>query len=446
MTFFAKFILLLLFFPALMFAQRDSIYNKMPLENTSDSSFIVDKIVIAGNKRTQDFVILREMTIKNGTHLTSDLIEYDKSRIYSLGLFNRVDLRVQQMSENKVMLIVEVTERWYLFPYPILGIRDRDWKKWYYGAGVLHNNFRGRNEKLIGSIILGYDPSVALSYRNPFLSEMGTYFLDTRIAYNKVRNKSLLAQVNQENFDEQHFSFSLSLGKRFDLANTLWIYTGFEIVQINSIGLGRTRSQDGRDKFPIFSIGYSYDTRDLYEYPSYGTLVRGTITKFGLPSNDVDVIRYAANIHRFIPLFSEFVLASRVFTDIAAAGPTPSYNRTYFGYSERIRGHFTEIVEGESIFGVSAELHFPLLSEKYFKINFLPAEFGVWRIAVVAAAFADAGAVWFRNEPLALNNFLKGYGVGIHFLLPYSAVIRFEYALNEIRKGQFIIDAGSMFR
>ena len=38
------------------------------------------------------------------------------------------------------------------------------------------------------------------------------------------------------------------------------------------------------------------------------------------------------------------------------------------------------------------------------------------------------------------GSFATGYGAGIHFLLPYSVVLRTEYAWNEYGMGQFIID------
>jgi outer membrane protein assembly factor BamA len=115
----------------------------------------------------------------------------------------------------------------------------------------------------------------------------------------------------------------------------------------------------------------------------------------------------------------------------------------FFGYGERIRGHFKEVFEGESIFGATAELHLPLLEPRYFRVGFLPKEFSVWRFGIVAAAFADAGTVWFRSMPVALDRFLRGYGIGLHFLLPYSFVLRAEYAINEVRKGEFIFDVGA---
>jgi hypothetical protein len=95
--------------------------------------------------------------------------------------------------------------------------------------------------------------------------------------------------------------------------------------------------------------------------------------------------------------------------------------------------------------GTSLELRYLLFNPIYPHIDFLPAEFSIWRFAIAVTAFADAGTVWFRGTPLALDRFSKGYGGGINFLLPYSIVLRTEYAFNEVRKGEFIFDVGASF-
>lgn len=413
-----------------------------------DSVFTVGNITIVGNTHTLDFVVLREMTLRPGTLITEERVAYDRDRIYSLGLFNEVKITVIPSSPAQADLVVEVSERWYIFPYPIIGLRDRDWSKLFYGVGLLHTNFRGRNEKLSASLVLGYDPSVSLSYRNPFLDQSGTEFLEARISYNTITNKSLLAeQSGGSNFDERHFSVSSTFGVRIGIAQTAWVGLGYELVKVDTYEPGRTLSIDGTDRYPIFGAGYAYDSRDLIEYPSSGLLARATITKNGWPGNNLDFIRYAADFRYYQPLLfgKTVVLANRVFTDLVAAGPTPTYNHVYFGYGERIRGHYRDVLEGEDIFGVSTELHFALLAPRYFSVRYLPAEFAVWRFGVVAALFGDAGTTWFRGTPVSLNSFVRGYGVGLNFLFPYSSVLRTECAWNEARQGQFIIDLGANF-
>ena len=422
----------------------DSVSGAMQISDIPDSLWSVNSVKFAGNFHTKDFVILREMTLRPGAPITKALLYYDQDRIYSLRLFNKVSLFVVPSdSPGLAHILVEVSERWYLFPYPIFGIRDRDWKKIFYGIGLLYYNFRGRNEKLFASFILGYDPSLSLSYRNPFLDQQGTYSLDGGISASRVHNRSILAQSGTENFQEHHIAVSLAIGKRFGIVHALSLRGGFEYVGIDVPMAGRTLSATGIDRYPTVSIGYSYDTRNLAEYPSEGTFFSGNMTKYGFPGKDIDYVRYAFDVRKFVPLSSSLTIAGRTFVNVVAAGATPSYNHTYFGYGDRIRGHFREVWEGEEVLGVTTELHYTLLPPLYFTIGKLPAEFSIGRFGIVVALFADAGTVWFRKQPLAINHFIRGYGAGLHFLLPYSIVLRTEYALNERRRGEFIIDVGS---
>ncbi len=419
-------------------------------QDSLESSLSVDRISIVGNEQTKDFVILREMTLKSGSTITPQLLEYDKNRIYSLGLFNEVQLQVVPFSDTTATLVVLVSERWYIYPYPIFGIKDGDWGKLYFGLGVFNTNFRGRNEKLAISFTVGYDPSLSIFYRNPFLTGDGTYYLESRLSLNKIRNKSIdSTRTPLTNFDERHYTFMLSMGKRINISHSVWVSAGYEVVNVDPNYTNSTISPDGEDEFPIFGAGYLYDTRDVGEYPNIGTFARFTITKYGLPSTKVNIIRYATDTRQYVPLVKDVVVAGRVMTDIAAAGKTPSYNRVYLGYGERVRGHFNEVGEhvreGENRFLASAELHYTLMPPKFFTIKELPPAFGVWRFGIVASLFGDAGTVWFRGQPLALDRFIKGYGVGLNFLLPYSAVLRVELALNEVRRGEFILDLGSTF-
>jgi outer membrane protein assembly factor BamA len=409
----------------------------------SDTSRTVESVLITGNTRTKEFVILREMSLRSGGRVTHSLLDYDKNRIYSLGLFNRVEIYVIPKDSSGADLLVDVSERWYLFPYPIFGIKDRDWGKAFYGVGLLHNNFRGRNEKLFASLVLGFDPSLALWYRNSFLDETGTYFLEGRLALSRVRNRSVEAKRLLGDFDEKHVGVGGTLGRRYGISHTVWLGLGYEVVNIPDNRLSQTVSPDGVDQFPVATLGYTFDSRDLREYASAGEFLRLSATKIGWPSNGLDLVRYAADARHFQPLPLGTTLGVRLFADIAAGSRTPTYNRVYFGYGERIRGHFKEVMEGENQFGAVAEFRVPVLAPRYFSVGFLPREFGVWRFGVSAALFADAGTVWFRSQSFALNALAKGYGAGIHFLLPYSVVLRTEYAWNESRRGEFIIDVGT---
>lgn len=441
------FLLISLFVVAAAQAQEDTLgLSQAEFSPPPDSMFVVDEIVVVGNEKTKGYVLLREMTLKQGDYITAEAMENDKKRIYNLGLFTRVEMGYIPTMPPRANLLILVSERWYIYPFPIVGIKDRDWKKLYFGAGIMHQNFRGRNEKLYVVFTLGYDPTLIFSYRNPLIDEENDFFLSTSLAWRVVRNRSLLAVGTGSDFDERRIGIALDFGKRFGLHHTGWVSPAYEIVRVSEYRPGRTVSPDGKDAFPLLSIGHLYDTRDVQEYAMAGTFLRTTITKFGFPGGVIDFVRYAIDVRRFAPITRRFSLAGRAYADIAAGGEIPPYSRRFLGYVERVRGHFNDVREGEHLLGTSLEVRFMLLEPRYLVFDFVPVpEFAVWKFGVAAAAFGDAGTVWFRHEPLALNRFIRGYGVGIHFILPYGFVLRTDYARNAARRGEFIIDLSAAF-
>ncbi len=412
-------------------------------DTTSPAPPTVDEILITGNEKTKAFVILREMSLKPGEEVTRERLDYDRERIYSLRLFNRVQVSAHPSGPGKAKIVVEVNERWYIFPFPILGVRDRDWSKVFYGAGAVHSNFRGRNEKLFASVVLGYDPAFSLFYRNSFLDEDGNWFLDARTSYSRIRNRSPQVEGLFGGYEERHFSLAANVGRRIGRHHSAWLTAGYRLVHVPNENMITTISGDGSDRFPMAGAGYAYDTRDLQEYPSRGTMIGVTFTKYGVPGRGLDFFRFGTDFRHFLPLPGGLTLGARLFTDQAGGKRVPAYSRVYFGYGERIRGHFDEVAEGENLAGATAELHIPLLEPRYLKVDPLPDAFNLWRFGVGAAIFADAGTAWFRDGAFSAANLAKGYGGGIHFLLPYSAVLRVEYAWNSRREGELIIDLGA---
>ncbi|HXG01399.1 MAG TPA: POTRA domain-containing protein [Bacteroidota bacterium] len=424
-----------------LFAQPDTL---QPM--TGASYGIIDTIIVVGNEKTKESVILREMTLKPGMAATPELIEFDRSRIYSIGLFTRVDMTVVPFGE-KNMLVVDVSERWYIIPLPLFGFRDGDPKKPYYGAGILHNNFRGMNQKLFGSIVFGYNPSLAFQYADPWIDRDHNLYFNGALSYFRIRNRSAVAVINTSNFDELHYDINVSLGKRFTLYTTAGINLGFQIVEVTEHRPGRTVNPEGSDKYFYGSINFTHDTRDLRDYTTQGTFIGAYITKYGFGETILSFTRIGADVRRFTPLPLDFTFAARAFGSIVSGGTIPTYARSYFGYGERIRGFFKDVFEGENIAGTSVEVRWPLLKPRviHFSAIDLPQEFSVWRFGVSLELFADAGTTWFRGEKLSLKSVAAGYGGGIVFLLPYDVVIRTEYAWNRFGRGQFIFDLRSSF-
>ena len=407
-----------------------------------DTGLVVNKIVLIGNETTKDHVILREMTLKIGAPLTAASIEQDQKRIYSLQLFNRVE--IDYTAEGKqATVFVRVSERWYIFPIPVLGFKYRDTKKFYYGAGLIHQNFRGRNEKIVGSFALGFDRWISLAYQNPKLTSDDDIFFGSHIGYSHVQNQN----VEQGLYDQRVYGADMSLGKRIGLYTTVLGILGYDQWNISDPQEGRTASRSGIDKFLSLGLRYVLDTRDIREYPTAGYLTLLSATKLGFGDSQVDLFRYRVDLRGYQPLGADLALCGRTFGSFVSGGVVPAYLHSYFGYDERLRGYFNTVFEAEDIVGGSVELRVPILKPRYINVStpYLPPEFSVLRYGLYAGFFADAGKIWYRTESFGNVPWRSGYGAGLHFLLPYSIILRTEYALNNMGDWDFILDFGASF-
>jgi outer membrane protein assembly factor BamA len=407
---------------------------------------IVDTVMITGNEKTRSYVILDEMTLTPGSVVSGTAIEYDRGRIYSLGLFNRVDISYDRLDSLRV-LIVDVHERWYLIPVPLFGFRDGDPKKPFFGGGLLHNNFSGRNQKLFLSLVFGYNPSFEMYFSDPQIDRSNNLYFSGNLSYSRVRNRSERETAVSGEFDERHFDVNSTIGKRFSLYESAGINFGYHSVDINEYRPGRTVSTTGKDAYLYGRLSYVYDSRDIREYPMAGHFLAFSMTRYGFGTSGVDFTRLGGDMRAYARLPLTLTLAIRLHGTVVAGGVIPTYNRVYFGYAERIRGYFRTVFEGEDMIGSSLELRYPILPARIIEFHAvpLPREFTVWRFGISTVLFGDAGTVWFRGEPLRLRSVVSGYGAGIDFLLPYSAVIRAAYARNDVGKGQFLFDFRAAF-
>jgi outer membrane protein assembly factor BamA len=401
----------------------------------------VDTILVYGNTRTRAYVILNEMSVTPGQQFTQEMLEYDRNRIYSLGLFTSVDLLLDTLAAPSVLRVL-VSERWYVFPVPLFGFRDGDVNRAYYGAGLYHQNFQGRNQKLFGSVVFGADPSAQVSFTEPLFDHEHHLSFGAQLSFSRNRNRSEQEAALSGTFDELHYDGNISMGKRFNLYQYVGVNLGYNVLEISSYRPTRTVSSSGIDRYIYASAHYSYDTRDLAEYPTRGNLVSCYVTKYGLGTSDVDFTRFGADLRKYIPLPLSFSLAARLSGAMMMGEEIPTYAHAYLGYGDRVRGFFKTVFEGENIVCSTVELRFPLFPARVYRVNttILPEEFSIWRFGIGLVLFADAGTTWYRKQRVPLESISSGYGGGVDFLLPYGLIVRTDYAWNNYGRGQFILD------
>ncbi len=404
----------------------------------------VSKIVVVGNDKTRDIVILREMKTRVGDRFSAERIEQDRKRIQNLLLFTRVEIYAARSGDDQVGLIIIVSERWHFFPYPLLFLNERSWDKWSYGVGVLHNNIRGLNNKLLAELWFGYNPGGQFSYVNPWFGGDRHYYYKASV-YSMVMKSKTLQYLPR--FDEQYTGFSYTFGKRWGYHTYATMMLGYDYIRYPEEYRFLQPSQKGYQHAPMFGVGFRYDTRDLYEYPRSGWFIDLYAKETTYPKQ-MDYLLFGADVRRYVRIYKNIALALRGAVDLSR-GKVPVFSRFFLGYRERIRGQFFTQREGDNRAIGSMELRFPLLPIRYIDMDYGGSVLGHYAqnlpFGVSAGLFVDAGAVWFQNGWSMEPSYLTGFGGGLHFHVPYADVLRVEYAFDPKFNGQVIIDIGVAF-
>ena len=415
---------------------------------TGNFSIKIDSIKIEGIKVTDPNVILRELTFEIGDTVNSKIIKYNLNRIYSLGIFTHVNMIPFSYNEKNILLI-SVEESWYIYPIPFVEFQDKDWQKISYGLNLMIRNFRGENETLKATASFGYDPKFILYYDRPYFIKSQSIYLTLELAYQNTKNKSYIAKnIYGGDFDQKFISGSIDFGKRFNLFNRSDIFLGFDYVDNPVFIKGISASNNRIDR--QFSIGtsYTYDTRDLFQFPSVGTYLYADYQLKGLGIDDINYQVADLDLRKYFLLLDGLRLKWRFATRQTFGNLVPYYDYSFFGYNERIRGYFSTEMEGNDLYVTSLEMNYPIIKDINIDFNFvpiIPQSLLSYRFAVYFELFMDSGTTRFWGQNLSIKSLYSGYGAGLVFLiLPYSE-LRTEFAINDYGRTEFILGLGSSF-
>lgn len=410
----------------------------------STRSYVLDKIFVEGNTVTKPFVILRELPFKSGDTVTTSELEYGRERIYNTGLFTRVILQPEPVNKTRMDLLIYVQERWYVWPYPVIGFWDGDLKRFYGGAGIADFNFQGRNETLAGMFALGYDPFGAVSLRDPSFGPDRNYILSIDASYSHGRSFGIQPGSASGQFNDSFGDLQVALGRRFGIYSTLTFGASYNYVQAISDSSGLVLSPTGKDIFGSLRLEYVYDSRNLRSYATRGAYLMVSLARHGLGESLVNFDRLSVDARDFQPISKLFILASRIHADLAEGPQIPPYNYVFFGYGERIRGMFNTVSGGESMLGANMELRIPIIKEMAIPIPDFPfRQYVSNRISLYWSFFADAGETTDKYLNLNFTRALYGYGGGLSLILPYDAVIQADYARGSDKQWEFILYLGA---
>jgi outer membrane protein assembly factor BamA len=427
----------------------------------ADDKLYINDIVISGNDVTQEYVILRELVFARGdTIFKMDLLpalQRSKDNLLNLALFNFVHVDIKHLKNNQIDVIVSLTERWYIWPVPILEyadrnfstfIQNRDWDKINYGAWLKWNNFRGRNELLTGKIRLGYVKEYSLAYTKPNLGKKQTHGISFGFNMNH-QNEVYIATANNkpEEYKPDDKPAQIRLNAfakytyrrkyytthalRFEYYDYL-VSDSVAIANSNYLGEGDTR----RDYFMVSYI-FDYDIRDSKVYPLEGFNVSIKAEQIGL--GILESFEYSTFRLIGVLMFHQ-KLANRIYFYNATKGRyssekiMPHFLNKALGYNEFLSGYEPYVIDGSDYVISKYNLKIQLVKPTSYTIPFIGMEqFNKVHYAVYMNVFADAGYV-NSDFPGPTNTMVNTWqfsaGAGIDLVTYYDQVFRIDYVIN----------------
>ncbi len=424
----------------------------------------VENIIVKGNTKTKDYVILREIPLKPGDVFSRNKILTGMRNLYNLQYFSSiVPEPVSGSEENLVDLIVTVEEQSTTslqFGMTFSGVQNADEIPISLFAKVENSNFRGLGKTLsAGTNISSSEQSIDFSYGQSWIfnkpiswGESLSFFhsKSSALTFNWLANGTFDDSSYYMTYDSWGSSLTSSIGRRWlpnfailtvtgGMANTLTdnIYKEGLFVPIDS-GVNKNANRFGLKNSVYAAV--SLDNRDINYDPTKGWFTSQRLTWFGLlPSIEQEFyLRSDTKLEGYfklfdIPLFSgywNFKAVFAAYTGLTTIFPVPG---ALFGDSSKVyidgvfngRG-WTNVytqTRGKAMLANKVELRFPIF----------PGIIGI-------AGFLDGVAV--KDEPreifneLSLNDFYFSFGPALRFLIP-------QFPLHLLFANNFRIEDGS---
>ena len=138
------------------------------LKSQNSEDAVVSKIIIEGNNKTKDFILLRE--IYHPLHEPVDTVEIrnDKNRIQNLGIFSGVSWELEPLDDGTLVLKYTVRESVQKTPPTIFPTYNES-KGWSLNTLWVFNNFRGQNQLLALSGSVGGEDTYGISFKDPWI-------------------------------------------------------------------------------------------------------------------------------------------------------------------------------------------------------------------------------------------------------------------------------------
>lgn len=382
----------------------------------------VDRIEIIGNRRTQDYVILRELRSEvsvphAGWHLADNIERLDR-----LDIFSEIDSRAE-LDGDELVIRIEVKESFPWLGGPAITITDENGVS--AGLSARNNNVFGRNIFAGGRVVAGGSTSIELTLANPWAGgNHNNYKFDV---WHRERENAVLDFF--EVSTEVHADVGTWIG-RAGRAGARGSY-----ISLNGDRPEATLTPgDDSDSVPELAAYIGIDNRNLISNTTTGWWSELELRKSGMFGSAVDHWLFTIDLRRYLPIGNRhaFALFSTNRLRTGTVGVTIAPWQAYFlGGTNSVRGWRLAQREGKSESVNTVEYRFTLINPRDWSLPF-----GInYRGGLQLAVFGDAGIVWNEHRELALDRMIGGYGIGARILLPMVGVLRLDVGRGQPGEG-----------
>ncbi len=398
-----------------------------------------EKILIAGNTKTRDKVIRRELRVYEQELYSGKELKRSIRNLHRLDYFEDIKVDTSKGSSDDTMALkIEVTEK----PTGVFtfGAGYSSVENVFGMASISQRNLFGRGQTLqLRGQVGSRTTQFVLSFLEPWLFDIP---LSAKTdLYNWIRE--------YDDYDRDSKGGTLQLGYPvYDFTRVYLSYT-YDIADITDIEEDAAKSikeLEGTNVTSSVSTMLTYDSRDRLFNTTEGQNHSVTVEYAGL-GGDIGFTKYTGKVGWYIPLFLGtvgFLHGEAGYVAENGNGILPDYERFYLGGINSLRGFdFQDICvrddEGDEIGG-----------DKYVQFNLEYMFPLVKQAGVSGVIFYDTGNVYGVNQSIDLGNLRKSAGVGIRWYSPVGPIrIEYGYILDrkedDTRSGRVEFSMGTGF-
>ena len=380
------------------------------------SEGVLEGYRVKGNKKTKEYVILREMRQKVGEPFNANLARRSMQRVYNLGFFEDVNVKMNPGIEpNAVIMELDVKEKrtgsfgigaGYSSSDGMVGM-----------VSVSDTNFRGMGDTISLSYEMSGDDTDArgytFMYRRPWLDKKET------AGTLRVYNRTYEYDDYDENGNHKESFMRKYSGGEFTLSRPMSEYsTNFVTLRsrqdkyVKHTETGNAGDRSGNTTWIKNNFGttrsltleHVTDTRDNVYEPTTGARASLSAEFAGL-GGDFNYQKYIAGDAHYLKAGRSQVFVLRGQYGISK-GSISEYSQFRVGGQDTIRGYREDQFRGTRMALVSAEYRFPIVSK------------------VTGALFTDYGGAW--NSGFMPENLHASVGVGLGLNTPIGP-LRLDY-------------------